>query len=262
MKQINKCMKLAATRNAEHYQFHHDVLSVISEEFATAQKIDALRKSYANLFEKEDKAFVQSRALGGTAEVEAKDAVRDELMRYVCMIVDAKQFSPVADEKAAAKRLRVKLSPYWGASDKPYAENTALVDSMVIDMQSADYAADTAAVGLTDIVAQLKTANDDFNEAYMSRSNEKEARETTEKMKDVRPQVDDAYRTLADAVNSLYNVNANIVKDAEAATALETVIDKVNAIVLQLTQTVEIRRAKAENKKEDETETEETETEE
>lgn len=249
MKQINEATKLSVSRNAEHYQFHHDALDAITEEFAEAQKISALRAAYKELFDKEDTAFVQSRALAGTADVEEKDAVRDELTRYVCSIVDAKQRSPLAEEKAAAKRLRVKISPYWRANVKPYAENTALVDNMVQDMQAADYAADTAALGLTDIVAQLKQANDDFNAAYTSRSGEKETREQTEKMKEIRPQVDEAFRAIAQAINSLYNVNALITQDAATETTLATVIDGVNALILQLSQTVETREAKAETEK-------------
>jgi len=245
MKQINEATKLAQSRNGEQIQFHKNVLDVVTEEFAAAQKIDALRAAYKELYDKEDTAFIQSRALAGTADVEAKDAVRDELTRYVCSIVDAKQLSPVASEKAAAKRLRVKIDPYWRANTKPYAENTALVANMVQDMQSADYAADTAAIGLTDIVAQLKSANDEFDAAYTGRTSEKEQRELTEKMKQIRPQVDEAYRAVAAAINSLYNVNANITHDAAAETALAEVIDKVNGLILQLSQTVSAREAKA-----------------
>lgn len=250
MRQIDEATKLTAARNAEHYQFHHDALDAITEEFAEAQKISALRAAYKELFDKEDTAFVQSQALAGTADVEEKDAVRDELTRYVCSIVDAKQRSPLAAEKAAAKRLRVKISPYWRANVKPYAENTALVDNMVQDMLSADYADDTDALGLTNIVAQLKLANDDFNNAYTSRSSEKEQRELTEKMKQIRPQVDETFRSLAAAINSLYNVNAVITQDEATETALAEVIDTVNGLILQLSQTVETREAKAETKNE------------
>jgi len=253
MKQINEATKLAQSRNGEQIQFHKNVLDVVTEEFAAAQKIDALWAAYKELYDKEDTAFIQSRALAGTADVEAKDAVRDELTRYVCSIVDAKQLSPVAGEKAAAKRLRVKIDPYWRANTKPYAENTALVANMVQDMQSADYAADTAAIGLTDIVAQLKSANDEFDAAYTGRTSEKEQRELTEKMKQIRPQVDEAYRSLAQAVNSLYTVNALITKDAAAETALVDVIDKVNGLILQLSQTVSAREAKGKSEKKKET---------
>jgi len=248
MKRINVAGKLTVSRNAEHDNFHREILDVITAEFAAAQKIDALRAAYKELFDKEDEAFVLSRALTGTADVEAKDAARDELTRYVCLEVDAKQYSPVDEVKAAAKRLRVKIDPYWRAHTKPYAENTALVANMVQDMQAEDNAADTAAIGLTDIVAKLKTANDDFDAAYTNRTDEKQTREATEKMKSVRPQVDEAYRAVVEAINSLYNVNAVITHDAAAETALGDVIDKVNARILQLDETVGIRLAKAANK--------------
>lgn len=88
MKQINEATKLSVSRNAEHYQFHHDVLDILTAEFAMAQKMDAVRTSYKELFDKEDTAFIQTRALAGTADVEAKDAVCDELLRYVCSIIE------------------------------------------------------------------------------------------------------------------------------------------------------------------------------
>jgi len=54
---------------------------------------------------------------------------------------------------------------------------------------------------------------------------------------------------VAVAINSLYNVNANITHYAAAETALGEVIDKVNGLILQLSQTVSAREAKAKSEK-------------
>lgn len=257
MKEIDNIPKLAIARNAEHYQFHSDVSAVLTAELAEAQGIGDLRKAYAELFAAEDKAYALSRGLADTKEVEARDATRDQWARYIFQTVEAKGISPFEDEQEAAERLRVKLSPYWNCHSLPYAENTAAVTNMTADMQSDDEKDDVETLGLTKAVAQLKAANDDFNAAYTGRSSEKETRELTDKMKQIRPQVDEAYRSLAQAVNSLYNVNALITKDAATETTLSAVIDSVNALILQLSQTVSLRGAKANGKKKETETTEE-----
>jgi len=249
MKEIENIPKLAIARNAEHYQFHADVSAVMTAEFAAAQGIGGLREAYAALFADEDKAYALSRGLADTQEVEAKDAVRDQWARYVFQTIEAKRISPVADEQEAAERLRVKLAAYWNCHSLPYAENTAAVANMAADMLSDSLKADTEAVGLTAAVGQLKKANDDFNAVYTGRSTEKQRREASDNMKTVRPKVDEAYRELVKAVNALYTVNALVTKDEAAEAALGAVIDSVNALVLQLSETISLRTARAASKK-------------
>jgi len=58
---------------------------------------------------------------------------------------------------------------------------------------------------------------------------------------------------VVEAINSLYNVNANITHDAAAETALAEVIDKVNGLILQLSQTISAREAKGKSEKKKET---------
>lgn len=247
MKEINS-VGLTSARNAEHFQFHYDVLQVVTESFATKRGISALRTNYATLFQKEDEAFVMARALSGTADVEQKDAVRDELSIYICLSVEAKRYSPIATEREAATRIYIAISPYRQAHQRPYAENTALVTNMVTDLQGDAFAADVAQLGLTDAVVALKTANEEFNTVYAGRSDEKQGRESSEKMKTIRPQVDGAYRSLVAAINSLYQVNQLVTKDEEAAAEMEEVIDKLNAHILQLSQTLAARTARRANK--------------
>jgi len=249
MKEIDNISKLAIARNAEHYQFHADALAAMTAEFATAQGIGGLREAYAALFADEDKAYALSRGLADTKEVEAKDAVRDQWARYIFQTIEAKRISPLAAEQEAAERLRVKIAAYWNCHALPYAENTAAVTNMTADMLSDDLKADTEALGLTSAVGQLQQANDDFNAVYAGRSSEKQQREASDNMKTVRPKVDEAYRELVKAVNALYTVNAIVTKDETAEATLGAVIDSVNALVLQLSETISLRTARAASKK-------------
>lgn len=242
MKEILKA-NLNNARNAEHYQFHSDVLSSFTEEMATAQKIESLRADYAALFLKEDTAFIQNRAYESTKEIEEKDRERDELFLYVKQTIDSNQYCPVADKKAAAQKLAFVLKPYRSANTKPFAENTAQVTNFVNDMQNGENASLVTTLGLTDAVAQLKTANEAFNAVYIGRSGEKLTRASNEKMKTIRPKVDDAYRTLTSAINALYQVNELVTRSESTSQTLGQVIDNVNALVVQLQQTLALRGA-------------------
>ncbi len=242
MKEILK-VNLNNARNAEHYQFHSDVLSIVTAEVATAQKIDGLRSDYVALFDKENAAFIQNRAYESTKEIEAKDRERDDLFLYIKQTVDSNLHCPVATKKAAAEKLAFAMKPYRSANSKAFAENTAQVTNLVLDLQSEAYAGYVQLLGLTEAVAQLQTANEAFNAVYMGRSGEKLVRASSETMKSIRPKVDAAYRTLASAINALYQVNFLVTRSANTETELGGVIDGVNALIVQLHQTLSLRGA-------------------
>ena len=242
MKEILKA-NLNNARNAEHYQFHSDVLSIVTVEVATAQKIEGLRSEYAALFDKENTAFIQNRAYESTKEVEAKDRVRDELFLYVKQTVDSNLYCPVATKKAAAEKLSFAMKPYRSANSKAFAENTAQVTNLVADFQSETYDEYVELLGLTDAVVQLKTANNEFNAIYMGRSGEKLVRASTENMKSIRPKVDTAYRSLASAINALYQVNSLVTRSESTEAELGSLIDSVNGLIVQLHQTLSLRGA-------------------
>ena len=235
MKEILKA-NLNNARNAEHYQFHSDVLSIVTAEVAAAQKIDSLRSDYVALFDKENTAFIQNRAYESTKEIEAKDRERDDLFLYIKQTVDSNLYCPVATKKAAAEKLAFAMKPYRSANTKAFAENTAQVTNLVLDFQSEAYAGYVEQLGLTEAVAQLQTANDAFNAVYMGRSGEKLVRVSSETMKSIRPKVDAAYRTLASAVNALYQVNSLITRSTATETELGGVIDGVNALLFSYTK--------------------------
>lgn len=242
MKEILKA-NLNNARNAEHYQFHADVLGVFTEQMATEHKIENLRADYAALFQKENTAFIQNKAYEATKEIEAKDRERDELFLYVKQTIDSNLYCPVASKKAAAQKLQFVLKPYRSANTKPFAENTAQVSNLVEDMQLPENAEYVTALGLAEAITQLKTTNDAFNAVYMGRSGEKLTRASNENMKSIRPKVDEAYRTLASAINALYQVNELVTRAPAVSQSLGQSIDNINALVIQLQQTLSMRGA-------------------
>lgn len=240
-KKITEIRYLSHARNAEHYHLHEQLVAVIPAEFATKYKIGGFRDNYVGLFAKEDELYLQGLAYADTKVVEAKDAFRDQRTRHVFLKVEDGLLSLVEEEVEAAKKLDFMMAPYRNASSKPFAENSALISDLVKKLQSSEYAPLVEKLGMTAIVAALKTANDDFEAVYSRRADLKLVRETSDKLKAIRRQVNEAFRLLAEAISALYIVAESIEHDAAKAAEVGTVIDAANAQILQFSQTLSRR---------------------
>lgn len=243
MKKISDLFYLNNARNSEHYNLYTQILKITSEDFAKKYKLTAFRDSLAASFEKEDEAYLQTLAFADTKEIDQKDEERDTRLRQVDLTVQSKVLSLIEAEVEAGKQVNFAIDPYRGAASKPLAENTAMVEDMVKKLQSAQYAPLIETLGLTAAVAALKKANDEFVEAYSRRADEKRIRATTDNLKKVRPQVDEAAKKMFEAINALYLVNDLIEKDATKAAELGAVIDALNAQILQFSETLSRRGA-------------------
>ena len=238
MKSIKLSSILRQARNGEHYQAHADILNAISEAFVSGQGIKALRDAYAKLYELEDECYLRNQAYEDTPEIAEADQLRDELFLFVSQTIETNKLSPVAANREAAGRLGFVLDPYKDAPRQSLAKNTAEVTDFGKAISEESHAEDVTTLGLDAPLAALKEANEAFNRLYLERSKEKEERSKSETMKTIRPKVDAAFKELATAINSLYNVNELITKDAEKEQELGAVIDEVNAILLQLQETL------------------------
>ena len=241
MKKITDISYLAQARNAEHYNLQTQLLRVISSDFATTYKLTALRDIYAGLFAKEDESYLQSLGYADTKEIEAKDTVRDQRFRYLTLSVQTKSLSTTEAEVVAAEKVAFAMKPYTGAASKPFSENTAMVEDLVKKLQTTEYTSYVQTLGLTEAVAALKTANDDFVAVYSRRADEKRIRNVSNNLKTIRPQVDEAARKLFEAINAIYLVSEMIEKDAAKIAATGAVIDAVNAEILQFSETLSRR---------------------
>lgn len=236
-------VKLSNARNAEHFQFHSNVLTFATVALAIELKIEGLQKTYADLFHREDQLYKQCRAYEETQQMNEKDRSRDDLFIHIKQMVATMLYSPVAEQKTAARKLDFILRPYKNAASKPATENTAQIANVVQELESEAYKEYVACLGLTDVVSLLKQANDEFNEVYINRSDAKLVRVSNDTMKEIRKQVDDAYRAMIKAVNALWLVNDTVAKDAQQAAKLDGLIDSINAQVVQFSETLSRRKA-------------------
>ncbi|MCL3852247.1 DUF6261 family protein [Parabacteroides sp. GYB001] len=241
MKKIPEILYLKSARNAEHYNLQEALLKAVPADFATQYKLTELRDSYLSLFEKEDSIYLQNKGFVDTKELSDKDAARDRLFRLVRLTIQSKELSLTPSEATAGNKLAYVMKPYNKAASKPDAENTAMVSDLVKKLQSDEYSSYVQTLGLTEAVASLKAANDEFAELYSRRADEKRVRTVTENLLQIRPQVDEAARKLFEAINAIYMVSEVIEKDAAKIAAVGAVIDAVNAEIVQFSETLSRR---------------------
>lgn len=243
MKEIVEVTYLSRARNAEHFQFHANVLTFATSALAVELKIETLQKTYADLFKREDDLYMQTRAYEETQAMNEKDRERDDLFIYIKQVVAAMLYSPVPEKKIAAQKIEFQMRPYKDAASKPAAENTAQVTNCLQVLESDANTAYITALGLTDVLPLLKQANNEFNELYVNRSDVKLGRVSNDNLKSVRSQTDEAYRAMVKAINALWLVNETITHDAAQAAKLGGLIDNINALIVQFSETLSRRKA-------------------
>lgn len=241
MKKIPEIANLPRARNAEHYNLQEAFLKAVSDAFAAKYKLNELRADYASQFGKEDEIYLQSQAFADTNDLSATDAKRDKLFRLVKLTVESKELSLTEADANAAGKVAFAMKPYKAAANKPDAENTAMVTDLVRKLQSDDYAGYIETLGLTTAVEELKKANEAFSTLYSHRADEKRVRTVTENLLQIRPQVDEAARKLFEGINAVYLVSEVVEKDTAKVQEIGTVIDAVNAEIVQFSETLSRR---------------------
>ncbi|MDE5579809.1 MAG: hypothetical protein K2I95_00120 [Treponemataceae bacterium] len=99
--------------------------------------------------------------------LEDADAKRDEIIRSLGTLLSGYGAIPIAAKKAAAERLLATYDKYGKSIvNETYARESSLIESMLEDF-AAESLADSVKLldGVGDLIASLRTAQDEFNAA-------------------------------------------------------------------------------------------------
>ncbi|MBP3640625.1 DUF6261 family protein [Parabacteroides johnsonii] len=236
MKKINSKFTFSRVRNVEHFQFHSDMLRIVSEKFADEQGVAPQRAAYKQLVDIENKCYQRKRANKEAVVLELADRKRDELFLYTVQAITSGKLCPVETKRQAAFELDCLLDPYRNATHLNYNSDTAAISCFVETIRKPEYAAFVKALDLDGILFSLEAANDEFKAVYTGHLAERLSRITSETVKTIRPCVDTAYREMASAINALYLVNFMVARNNFKATAIGRVIDQANDLVIRLQQ--------------------------
>jgi hypothetical protein len=201
------------------------------------------RFAYEKLFKKEDEAYTRKRSFEETKDIQAAGNKRDEVFFFIRRFIENMNYNPDATLKNAGKLLEDAMEPYRNAHRKSFNENTSLIDTFINEMEKNE--ALFKAMKLLDLIRPLellKVSNENFKELYNERSSKRYQRSMKDKLKQLRPQVDQAFFEVIKFINAVYLVSHEITKEKAIVDELGAVIDKINAYTAGMMDTISKRR--------------------
>ncbi len=192
---------LHALRNDAHFQFHTEFKELVMGVTPEALKVTSQFDGYMSLYKQEDEAIKKIVKSAISDDIETADRVRDITFRG---LVDANKavlnhFS--AEKTGAAKRLQIVFDTYGNLARKPFDEATSAIYNLLQELTGA-YAQDVKIVGITDWVQELE-ANNKKLEALMRERYKESAQRSSLVLKEVRVEVDAAYRATTERIDAL-----------------------------------------------------------
>ena len=194
-------------RNAGHYQFQTDFNSMIVKYTPKVLDIVDAYAFYNPLYLNEGEAFVAITKSAVSEPIRDADHDRDVTFRGFVDEVRSKQNHFSAEVGEAAKRVLVILDGYGNLAPKPDDEESGSVSSLIADLRTK-VPTDLVLLTVLDWVAELERRNNIFIKLQADRNSE-EANRTELRMKEVRLEVDAAYRTIVARINALIIVNGD-----------------------------------------------------
>lgn len=202
--QIEK-LKAEKLRNEEHFQFQTEFNDLVIRFTPETLGIEFAYAAYEPLYLNENTALDVIRKSDLTPEISTADHTRDTTNRGFCDIIKGAQNHFLPAKCEAANRIQIVIDHYGNINTKTYDEQTAAINSLVEDLNK-DYSDDMATLGVGDWITKLQANNNKF-EALMDERYSADAGKTQLKMKDVRFEVDTAYRNIIERVDALVVVN-------------------------------------------------------
>ena len=191
--------------NEEHYKFMFDTDALIIAATTSTLSIENDYVIFKEAFQNEGEALGFVRKSSITDNIYDADLVRDTTLRGLKKAIESNlsHFKPVNRE--AAKRLLVFLNTFGNVTAKSYQEESAAIIKIVSELKST-YATDINLLGLMEWVDELENNNSSFDHLMTNRFDESDDK-TRLRMKEVRKEIDKAYKAIVKRINALIIVN-------------------------------------------------------
>ena len=222
---------ITAHTSAMHGELHQQLYSLVAAQ--DKQKLhltDELLKAWNDLIAQEVELNNAQQDTELTAKMQQLDDDRDALITQIFSAVRSNRRSPVKALREPAERLVKLVDSYKGIQREVLQAESLHVNGLLMDL--AKYSTETAALGLTAVIAMLKTTNEEFEQLELKRIDGTDKSGPTS-TKAVRPLTDEKF----------YEVRGNVEAAFYYATAaadkqmIATLVDNLNAVLARYATT-------------------------
>jgi hypothetical protein len=223
-------INLSNLHNEEHFQFHTEFKDSLTKELAETLQISEAFATFLIIYLQEKEALQVIRKSANTQQLADADKDRDIIFRGLVDAIKSGQNHFDENKRAAANRLMIVLDQYGNIARKPYNEETAAINKLEVEA-STNYAADVTMLNISDWFTELGSRNKKFDTLMKSRYSE-EAVKTLNRMRGVRIEIDNVYRSITSRLDALMLINGTTKYEAFVR-ELNARVDKYNNIIAQ-----------------------------
>jgi hypothetical protein len=212
-------LNLHNQRNGGHYQFLTDFNDFVIRYSPQLLGIVDAYEAFKLKYQDEIEAYKAITKSATTEAIANADHDRDITFRSTTDIARTALNHYDTNAHNAAKKVNVILDQYGDLASKPYDEETGGIENLVKDLRTKT-GRDIVIIGLVPWVDMLESQNITFKALEATRNSE-EANRSELRMKQVRLEIDAAYRKITKRINALIEVNgeapyAGFVKELNA----------------------------------------------
>ena len=220
--------------SAMHGELHQQLYNLVAAQ--DKQKLhltDELLKAWNDLIAQEVELNNAQQDTELTAKMQQLDDDRDALLSQLFSTVRNNRRSPVKALREPAERLVKLVNSYKGIQTEVLMAESLHVNGLLMDL--AKQPTDTAALGLTAVIAMLKTTNEEFEQLELKRIDGTDKSGPTS-TKAVRPLTDEAFYEVRGNVEAAFyyaTVAAAFYYATVAADKqmIATLVDNLNAVL-------------------------------
>ena len=216
---------ITAHTSAMHAELHQQLYSLVAAQ--DKQKLhltDELLKAWNDLIAQEVELNNAQQDTELTAKMQQLDDDRDALITQIFSAIRSNRRSPVKALREPAERLVKLVDSYKGIQREVLQAESMHINGMLKDL--AKYSTETAALGLTAVIAMLKTTNEEFERLELKRLDGSDKSGFTS-AKAVRPLTDDTFYEVRGNIEAAFYF-ATIEADKKLITNL---VNNLNAVL-------------------------------
>ena len=211
--------------SAMHGELHQQLYNLVAAQ--DKQKLhltDEQLKAWNDLIMQEVELNNAQQDTELTAKMQQLDDDRDALLSQLFSTIRNNRRSPVKALREPAERLMKLVDSYKGIQREVLQAESLHVNGLLMDL--AKQSADTAALGLTAVIAMLKTTNDEFEQLELKRvdGTDKSGLSSTSAL---RPLTDEAFYEVRGNVEAAFYY-ATTATDKQM---IATLVDNINAML-------------------------------
>jgi len=207
--------------NGAHYDFMKRTAQLAQADTAVNTKAAAQVAVFGKKLETEDECLKISQKNPLSDEIIEADRERDTYYIGLKGTVRGMRNMPDEEIQKAAKVVWQSIKDYHIDTKAALSTETGYLDNFATDM-TGKYAAEIATLGLTKVVSNMKTANDNVRQLMTQRDAENSTK-VVGALKAARIETDEAYNNLVQRVNALNVVDGDNDYSAFIATMNEMI---------------------------------------